>query len=156
MSESDNKQEVETRGAADHDESPAPNAAEEGTAGRREFLTRSGALLALLGAAGVLHTDALGQETVRPAGQDTIRTTPDYLKARRLDQKQLKNLQGVLQEAISKRDTSVLQRNTGLPNEVVAALARLTKEDLEDAARIHNKLSDLQDKLSDNNGVIGM
>ena len=144
MSEKDKQQEIET------------NEAEESPSGRREFLTRSGALLALLGAAGVLNTDALGQETVRPAGQDTIRTTPGQLRVKKLDQKQVKSLQNVLHEAISKRDTAVLQKNTGLPSEISAALARLTREDLEDAARIHSKLSDLQDKLQDNNGVIGM
>lgn len=134
----------------DHHPETETNGAEESATGRREFLTRSGALLALLGAAGVLNTDALGQE-------DTVRVAPGAIRAKQLDQRQVKNLQNVLQEAITKRDTSVLQRpNTVLPAEVSAALARLTQEDLDDAARLHGKLSDLQNKLRDNNGIIGM
>lgn len=133
----------------DHQPETESHEAEESATGRREFLTRSGALLALLGAAGVLNTDALGQ--------DNVRVAPGAIRAKQLDQRQVKNLQSTLQEAITKRDTSVLQRpNSVLPAEVSAALARLTQEDLDDAARLHSKLSDLQNKLRDNNGVIGM
>lgn len=107
---------------------------------RREFLTKSGTLLAVLAGAGLVEGCASGGSYGRDAEAVAVNK--------------------VVQEAIINGgdvDRALQASTATLSPAAVSSLRSLTREDWTAAARLNERLRGLKDALADNNnGVLGM
>lgn len=124
---------------------PAPDAPDANIAlqGRREFLTKSGALLAVFGMCGL-------------AGAEPVNAQCSTLTA-----EQFGDINVIMDEAMRIQDIHPpLQRyGSNLPPDVRMTLSQITSDDLRMAAGLHARLNDLECHVTAGNnvnGVIGM
>ena len=106
-------------------DAPDANAALQG---RREFLTKSGALLAVFGMCGLAGAE--------PVNAQCSALTPE----------QFNDINVIMDEAMRIEDIHPpLQRyGSNLPSDVRATLSRITSDDLRAASALHIKLNDLE------------
>src|SRR5687768_15054259 len=125
---------------------PKPDApgAKDDIKGRRGFLTKSGLLLAVLGA---------------PAAALAQSPTPVLRGSIRLDRRQALSIENVVREAERSGNIAAALESHGrrLPTEVKTSLRQLSADDLRSIASLRQKLGSLETNLAaDNNGVVIM
>jgi len=122
---------------------PSDMAAEAAGEDRRDFLTRSSALLGILTAMGLAETPF-----AHAAEKKKIKLTKEQQTA----------LNKTFDTAIDTGDIkkALDQHGAGLPEDVKTELSKLTPEDLKMMADLRKKLQVLREKVADNNGYAGM
>jgi hypothetical protein len=141
---------------------PVTGSTDEPNTSKREFLSKSGALLAVLGAISTgAFTTALAQSkpAAKPGAQQPNASVISERKTEILAPNQAAQLKLVMGEAMRSRnmDGALKLHGRGLSPELENALRQLSPADLAAAAQLENKLGSLRNKLAgDNIGIIGM
>jgi hypothetical protein len=141
--------------------SPETRSGDEADSSKREFLTKSGALLAVLGAISTgTFTTLSGQTkpTPAPSAREAAKVAPQAA-SRMLAPNEVGQLKLVMSNAMQtgNMEGALKQHGQGLPADVQGILRSLNAQDLRAAAALEQKLGALRSHVAaDNNGTIGM
>jgi hypothetical protein len=142
-------------------QSPKSSSGDEHDSSKREFLSKSGALLAVLGAISTgTFTTLLGQgkPTATAPAQQPVKVAPQ-VATRVLAPNEVGQMKLVLSNAMQtgNMEAALKLHGQNLPPDVAQILRSLSPQDLRAAAALEQKLGGLRNRVAaDNNGTIGM